>query len=76
MEIIIEFLKCHELLTLYLVGYVVATVWTTVWLLREKVEESYGFRILFAVIMGLLSWVIVGIYLMVYFGEKDNKNKR
>lgn len=76
MEIIIEFLKCHELLTLYLVGYVVATVWTTVWLLREKVEESYGFRILFAVIIGLLSWVIVCIYLMVYFGEKDNKNKR
>jgi uncharacterized membrane protein (DUF485 family) len=76
MEIIIEFLKCHELLTLYLIGYVVATVWTTVWLLREKVKESYGFRILFAAIMGLLSWVIVCIYLMVYFGEKDNKNKR
>lgn len=76
MEIIIEFLKCHELLTLYLIGYVVATVWTTVWLLREKVEESYGFRILFAAIMGLLSWVIVCIYLIVYFGEKDNKNKR
>lgn len=75
METIITFFKCHELLTLYLIGYVVATVWTSIWLLREKVEESYWFRLMFAAIMGLLSWVIVCIYLMVYFGEKDTDTK-
>lgn len=75
MDTIITFLKIHELLTFYLIGYVVAAVWTAVWLCREKLEEGYGFRILFSVIMGFLSWMLVCIYLIVYFGEKDTNPK-
>ena len=75
MDTIITFLKSHELLTFYLIGYLAAAVWTAVWLCREKLEEGYGFRILFSVIMGFLSWMLVCIYLIVYFGEKDTDNK-
>lgn len=75
MDTIITFLKSHELLTFYSIGYVVAAVWTAVWLLREKLEEGYGFRILYSVIMGFLSWLMVCIYVIVYFGEKDTDNK-
>ena len=75
MDTIITFVKSHDLLTFYLVGYIVAAVWTAVWLCREKLQEGYGFRILFSVIMGSLSWLLVSIYLIVYFGEKDTNTK-
>lgn len=75
MDTIITFVKSHDLLTFYLVGYIVAAVWTAVWLCREKLEEGYGFRIFFAAIMGFLSWLLVSIYLIVYFGEKDTNTK-
>jgi len=75
MDTIITFLKSHELLTFYLIGYLAAAAWTAVWLLREEVEESKWFRILFSVIMGFLSWLLVSIYLIVYFGEKDTNPK-
>ena len=64
-----------EIAIFYLIGYVVAVIWTAVWLCREKLEEGYGFRILFSVVMGLLSWMLVGIYLIVYFGEKETPKK-
>jgi hypothetical protein len=75
METIISFLKTHELLTFYLAGYVVAAIWTAVWLLREKVEESYGFRILFSFLMAFLSWALVCLYLIVKFGDKNAEDK-
>lgn len=59
----------------YLIGYVVAVIWTAIWLIREKLEEGYGFRILFSFVMGFLSWVLVTIYLIVYFGEKETPKK-
>ena len=75
MDTITSFLAGHKLLTFYLIGYIVAAVWTAVWLCREKLEEGYGFRILFAAIMGALSWLLVCIYMMVHFGKKDNNTK-
>ncbi|MBR3467778.1 MAG: hypothetical protein IKH15_11235 [Bacteroidales bacterium] len=64
-----------EILIFYLAGYAVAAIWTAVWLLREKVEESYGFRILFSIIMGALSWALVTIYLMAW-SEGRRKHDR
>lgn len=64
-----------EILIFYLAGYAVAAIWTAVWLLREKVEESYGFRILFSIIMGALSWMLVIIYLMAW-SEGRRKHDR
>ena len=64
-----------EILIFYLAGYAVAAIWTAVWLLREKVEEGYGFRILFSIIMGALSWMLVIIYLMAW-SEGRRKHDR
>lgn len=59
----------------YAIGYVIAAVWTAVWLCREKLEEGYGFRILFSIIMGVLSWALVVIYLMAW-SEGRRKHDR
>ena len=75
MDTITSLLAGHKLLIFYLIGYIVASIWTAVWLCREKLEEGYGFRILFAAIMGALSWLLVCIYVVVRFGGRDNGDK-
>ncbi len=64
-----------KLLVFYLSGYVVAAVWTAAWLLREEVEEGRVFRIVFAAVMGALSWVLVIIYLMAWYDGRRKHDR-
>lgn len=64
-----------KLLVFYLSGYVVAAVWTAAWLLREDVKESRLFRIVFAAVMGALSWVLVVIYLMAWYDGRRKHDR-
>lgn len=64
-----------KLLVFYLSGYLVAAVWTAAWLLREDVKESRLFRIVFAAVMGALSWVLVVIYLMAWYDGRRKHDR-
>jgi hypothetical protein len=64
-----------KLMIFYAIGYVIAAVWTAVWVLREEVEESKAFRIGFAAVMGALSWVLVIIYLMAWCDGRREHGK-
>lgn len=65
-----------KLLVFYLSGYVIAAVWTAVWVLREKVEESKALRICFAAVTGILSWALVVLYLITWSENRRRERKQ
>ena len=47
-----------KLMIFYAIGYVIAAVWTAVWVLREEVEESKAFRIVLHCLQHILFTVL------------------
>lgn len=65
-----------KLLVFYLAGYVIAAVWTAVWVLREEVEESKALRICFAAVIATLSWALVVMYLIKWSENRRRERKQ
>jgi len=58
---------------IYIAGYVLATLMTMGILLMNEFEEPKWIKVVFSFIVGLMSWIIVLIYILFFIIDKEKK---
>ena len=57
----------------YAIGFILATIWTAKKLWKFKqIEGTKPLKILFSATIGLMSWILVAVYILMWIYENEN----
>ena len=62
----------YALITYYTIGFILATIWTAKKLWRNNdIKGTKPLKMLFSAILGVMSWPLVAVYILMWIYEND-----